>query len=212
MSTNNGAGIIFANGGRCIDCYAGDSTATGMVGFSFSAGICIRCVAANLTGGTNSDGFAFAALGLGGLMVDSSIAYNITRDAFNYSAAASSNTKVVTIKNSIGAKVGSYCFDSSNGSPLTIPAGGFYEDYNACYQGSGTGTYHLWTAGSHDITLTVDPFIAGASQNFALNNTAGGGAALRSKGFPGVYLVGGTGYKDIGAFQHPDPRFRIGPF
>lgn len=201
MSSNNGSGFVWANGGDCTDCYSGDSSATGMTGFQFTSGHCVRCVVANLTGSTNSNGFAIAAMGQGGIYIESSVCYNVTQTCLNYQAATSSNTKVVTIKNSIMAKAAAYCFDSSNASPLTIIYGGFYEDYNACWSNGGTGTYHLWTAGTHDIALTADPFTNGASHNFALNSTAGGGAALKGLGFPGTFLVGGTGHQDIGTFQ-----------
>ena len=55
------------------------------------------------------------------------------------------------------------------------------------------------------IALTADPFVNTAGGNFALNNTAGGGAALRAVGMPGVFPAGlTTGYLDIGAAQHQD--------
>ncbi len=206
MITNNGFGFHWTSGGLCMDCYTGDSSATGIVGYSFARGQCIRCIVANLSGGTNSDGFSFTALSFTGFTVDSAVCYNVTRTCFNYGSSASTSVHPVTIKNSICAKVGAsgFCFDASNGSPPTIFYGAMYEDYNAVFPSAGT-SYHLWTAGTHDVTLTSDPFVNGASQNFALTNTAGGGAAARAAGFPGTFLVGGTGFKDIGTMQHADP-------
>ncbi len=50
------------------------------------------------------------------------------------------------------------------------------------------------------IKLTASPFVS--STNFALNNTAGGGALLKQAGYPGTFLGGtSTGYMDIGAVQ-----------
>lgn len=67
--------------------------------------------------------------------------------------------------------------------------------FNA-YSGSSVN----WPAG---LTLTGDPFVARASGNFELNNTAGAGAVCRAAGFPGVTGMG-TGYIDIGTLQHQD--------
>ena len=55
------------------------------------------------------------------------------------------------------------------------------------------------------VILTADPFVNAAGGDFALNTTAGGGAACRNVGFPGVFPGGlTTGYADIGAAQHKD--------
>lgn len=52
------------------------------------------------------------------------------------------------------------------------------------------------------VTLTADPFVSAASGNFALNSTAGGGAACKAAGIPGAFPGGlTTGYLDIGAAQ-----------
>ena len=50
-----------------------------------------------------------------------------------------------------------------------------------------------------DVVLSVDPFTSGT--NFALNSTAGGGAALKTTGFPGAAAFGASTAKDIGAVQ-----------
>jgi hypothetical protein len=74
---------------------------------------------------------------------------------------------------------------------------GFQFDYNAYPAASLTGL----TGGPHDVTLTADPSVAGATLNFALNSTAGGGAAIKTAGFPGVLGAGGTGFLAIGPLQ-----------
>jgi hypothetical protein len=56
-------------------------------------------------------------------------------------------------------------------------------------------------AGTGTISLTADPFVSQAGNNFALNSTAGGGAALKGLGFPGTLAIGGTGAIDIGPLQ-----------
>ena len=51
---------------------------------------------------------------------------------------------------------------------------------------------------SNDVTLTANPFTS--TSVFTLNSTAGGGAAVKAAGWPGV-TPGGTGYIDGGALQ-----------
>ncbi len=68
--------------------------------------------------------------------------------------------------------------------------------------GASTGT--ITQVGSL-VSVTADPFTNAAGGDFSLNNTAGGGAACRAAGFPGVFPGGTTtGYLDIGAVQHQD--------
>ncbi len=74
---------------------------------------------------------------------------------------------------------------------------------NNAYGSNTSGPRNNLAAGSGDVTLTADPCVNAAGGNFALNNTAGGGAACRAAGFPGVAVIG-TGYTDIGALQHQD--------
>jgi len=57
--------------------------------------------------------------------------------------------------------------------------------------------------GVNDIILTADPFTDAAADDYTLNDTAGGGAACRTAGFPGS-LFGQTGYPDVGVYQHQD--------
>lgn len=71
--------------------------------------------------------------------------------------------------------------------------------YNAFGGPNVSGNYSsTLPAGIGDITLTANPFVS--SSNFALNSTAGGGAALKQAGFPGVSIMG-TGYLDVGPLQ-----------
>ncbi len=76
-------------------------------------------------------------------------------------------------------------------------------NHTNAYGANGTNRIGV-SAGTGDVTLTADPFTARASNNFAPNSTAGGGAALKQAGYPGTFatpLSAGTGYLDIGAFQ-----------
>jgi hypothetical protein len=77
-------------------------------------------------------------------------------------------------------------------------------DYNAFYNNT-SGARNNINASPNDVTLTADPFTNAAGADFTLNNTAGGGAACRVAGFPGVLPnLSGVGYADIGVYQHQD--------
>lgn len=78
------------------------------------------------------------------------------------------------------------------------------------------GTYNNGS-GATNLTATVGDFsfglvaasssffVSALSGNFALNNTAGAGAAARGAGLPGEFPAGTTtGYIDMGGAQHPD--------
>ncbi len=83
----------------------------------------------------------------------------------------------------------------STQNTLVCPASG----YNA-YGLNTSGAVNNTTTSTGDVTtVSVIPFTS--SSDFSLNSTAGGGALLRSAGFPGVTPFG-TGYTDIGALQH----------
>ncbi len=72
---------------------------------------------------------------------------------------------------------------------------------NRCNAYGANGANHTGlSAGLYQVTLTADPMTS--STNFAPNNTAGGGAALRGAGCPGAMIDGvTTSYRDIGAVQ-----------
>ena len=88
-----------------------------------------------------------------------------------------------------------------------LPSAGF--GLSNAYGANGTAATLNFPAGTGDITLTANPFTS--STNFALNNTAGGGAALKGAGFPGA-LIGGTttGYPDVGAVQSAGGGGQVG--
>ena len=67
--------------------------------------------------------------------------------------------------------------------------------------GSNTSGNFNHVNATADVTLTADPFTNAAGGDFSLNSTAGGGAAAKGTGFPGVTSFIGTGHNDIGALQ-----------
>jgi hypothetical protein len=96
-----------------------------------------------------------------------------------------------------------------------LPAALLY-DGNAYYNNtSGTRSLMDSTTGiygvnayvnTRDVILSASPYVGpttGSAANFALNNTAGGGAAIRGKGSPGTWPgnTGSTGFLDMGAVQ-----------
>jgi len=73
------------------------------------------------------------------------------------------------------------------------------------YNNTSGATSNFPTIIGH-VTGTATFFTNAGAGNFALNTTAGGGAAARAAGYPGLFLDGTTtGYMDIGAAQHADP-------
>lgn len=174
---------------RAIDCIAYANTNTGFAGKDFVA---IRCISANNTGGS-TDGFG-GSMGnnTGCMILEGCVAYGNGRHGFNFASAL---VTPVFMENCVGYSNASKDINYAG----TVTPSSITSDYN--FYGTQTG----YTANTHDVVLTVDPFVAGASNNFALNNTASGGAAVRGVGYPGVLGVGGTGYHDGGALQHQDP-------
>lgn len=173
------------------ECVAYSNTGTG---FLASVGQFVRCISANNSGGT-SDGFG-GTNGLGKnsgyCTLDHCLAYSNGRDGYRFGSAIQC---AVSFENCLAwGNAGK----DLNADTNVIPAGGITNDYNAYV------TIANVTAGAHDVTLSGDPTVAGGSNNFALNNTAGAGAAARGAGFPGVLMVGGTGFADIGPIQHQD--------
>lgn len=184
---------------QCIDCRALGSTVNGAIAFFASAGTFVRPICANFTG-TTADCFSSGTLEGTQFSIWNAGAYNITRDFFRLNEAQGLDTRVINIQNAAISNVGGYCFDQIGNAPIV--AGAMLSDYNGCNPTGALGAYNNWPAGAHDVTLSVSPFTNGASNDFSLNSTAGGGAALKGVGFPGVYVGGGgTGHLDIGALQ-----------
>ncbi len=113
------------------------------------------------------------------------------------------------IANNTGDGVGGYMNKMVNniiygnggyGVNLTsAPTAGAYYQYNA-FGSNTSGARNNFSAATGDVTLTADPFTNAASGDYSPNSTAGGGAAVRSAGYPGAFPGGTTtGYMSIGA-------------
>ncbi len=128
------------------------------------------------------------------LVASNSVFANNTSDGIGSGNAADSiilHNCIIYANGGWGVNVAATGLNSSN---FTLG------EYNAFggpnVSGNTRGTYNQF----NQIALSANPFVS--STNFALNSTAGGGAALKQAGFPGVFPGGtSTGYLDIGAVQ-----------
>jgi len=187
---SGGQAFLFNNGSNdvCIFCVAYSNSVPGFVA-SIGGVTFIHSIAANNTG-ASSDGFQLNG-SQNEAVLFGIISYKNGRDGVRFTQA---QQYPMTFVNSI--------FYGNTGKDINmttaqIPAGTQWFDYNAYESGSTTNV----NAGTHDVTLTADPFVNGASNNFALNGTSGGGAALKAAGFPGTLSIGGTGSAAIGVLQ-----------
>ncbi len=173
------------NGGNnCLDCVAVNGAGPGFV-YTYST--CIRCIAANNTGAT-SDGFQITANSTANIIyLDSVISYNNGRDGLRLSPG-----EIVHVTNSVFYGNAGFGINDTRNN-LFLGFGVF--DYNA-FGGNTSGARSQVPVGSHDVTLSGDPFTNGASNNFApLSST------IKGVGFPGALSLGGTGHLDIGTLQ-----------
>lgn len=72
-------------------------------------------------------------------------------------------------------------------------------DYNAYY--NNTSNYNAISAGDNDVSLSADPYTDASTEDWSLNDTAGGGAAAKEVGFGGLSGSATTSLMDIGAAQ-----------
>lgn len=122
------------------------------------------------------------------------ISYSNTDDGF--STGSSDNTNVFI--NCIAESNGGYGFNvgASGFSTLIANCGTFGNT-----SGATNGVSEIKEIGN--VSGSGSFFTNAASFDFNLNNTAGAGAALREVGFPSsLPVVTGTGFSDIGTFQH----------
>lgn len=191
-----------ATNGRILYNFIHDNTATGAI---ITAGIQVSWnLIANNTGAT-SDGIAISA---NAVQILSNTIYGSGRNGINRTNTTYGGT---FIKNNIIALSGGYglAFASATGAPPDYDWDGnaffqntsgdrhFADDTTTDTQ-NGIGSY----VNSQDVFLSVNPFTAPASNDFTLNNTTGGGAALRQTAQPGT-IPGLTkgGLMSFGALQ-----------
>lgn len=180
--------VAFNGAGTYVGCTAYSNTVTG-----FGASQCIACISANNTG-ASTDGFA---PGSSRATLLNCTSYGNGRDGFRLTAVSNFGnaiTNCVAVSNTGTGFNTSAAFD-----------GGYL--YNCAGFGNAANVSASITAANNVgfITLTATPFTNAAGNDFSLNNTAGGGAAVRAAGLitslPGLST---TNYADVGAAQHQD--------
>lgn len=150
--------------------------------------VAIRSLFTNNTGGSGSSAVLWSQGGL--VSAVSCTFFGNARDCIQGSLASFENN--IFYSNSAWA-VENYSGGSSRFA-LTDRANGF--GLNA------SGNLSAGTLDPSDILLTANPFTASGSDDYSLNATAGGGAALKGAGYPGTFPGGAsTGVLDIGAVQ-----------
>jgi hypothetical protein len=185
-------------------CYVCQAIANTSPGFEYNnsansqgGAMCVFCISANNTGST-TDGFLGSSGGdYGSIRCLGCVAYGNGRDGYRWACTSTSQPVIV---DSVFVNNSGYGINNTV-SACDLSAANLITLNNAFY-GNTSGASQNWPTGPGDMTLTGSPFVNGASNNFALNNTSGAGASLRAAGFPGTPLAGGTGYLDIGALQH----------
>lgn len=170
--------------GVYIGCVAYANTIDGFQA-SGSTGFFESCISAGNTGTGSGFSFATSANAVG------CIAYGNAGSGFNSSSLFVNLINCMSVSNT-----GTGFAGSLDGNYLLNCAA-----FSAGTNFSGYGVQQRINCQ----TLSGDPFVAAASQNFALNNTVGAGASCRSAGLLGAYpTISTTGYQDIGV-QHADP-------
>lgn len=181
------AAIYSTSNCSVVDCEAYANTVTGFA--SNAAATFVRCLSYGNTGGS-SNGFTASNYGIPFL---GCVAYGNGQHGFSLSFPG------LLLVNCIAeANTGTGFIASAQEPIVALIACAVY--------GNGTdfSTNLAWQESC--VTCTSSAFTNAASNDFSLNNTAGGGAALRAAGKPGVFPRGTTtGYIDIGAVQHADP-------
>lgn len=149
------------------------------------------------------NGIAYVSGGMGSgsqVFVSNSAFYNLSGNGITGpggSSASLINGNALNVVNTIFSTITGTALNAGP-ALLQMVSGSNNKFYN---NGTNFGNAYTSSVGG---TLTADPFTNAAGGNFALNNTAGGGAACRATGFPGVLAAGGTGFIDIGPLQHQD--------
>jgi hypothetical protein len=203
-----GATAIIANNGTVENCFVHDNSCLGI--YLNSAG---GRASFNLSC-NNSGASSVGIQCVDGCEIRNNTIHNNGSHGISH---LGSGTEPNNWQNNILTSNGGYGINGSNGS--AIPASPLM-DGNAFWNNtSGARNLMDSTAGIfgvapytnvHDVTLSGSPYVGGTTgttANFALNSTAGAGAACRAAGSPGTWPgnTGTTGYLDMGAVQHPDP-------
>lgn len=172
--------------GSIYGCWARGNTVTG---FSLQGYRADRCISAGNTGAT-TDGFLQPTLGA---VISDSIAYGNGRDGFR-----SVSTNEIRYVNCVA--------EGNTGFGFNFTGGGVNQSLFHCAAfNNGSGN----VGGSANVLFNIN-FVTGtasfftnpATGDFSVNQTVGGGAAIRGVGFPSTFIDGTTIDNDtLGAVQ-----------
>lgn len=184
--------------GTLIDCEAYDNTTVGFLSGG-GVGVMIRCIADSNTG-ASSDGFGRSSVGYRAINCAS---YGNGRHGFATDGSGNFGGGFI---NCIAEGNGGWGWFTDASSPAVELL------YCAGYNNT-SGNYNSAqiTAVVGFVTSSATFFVDAPNGNFALNNTAGGGADARAAGYPGLMPRGlSTFYNDIGVGNHADPASAAG--
>jgi hypothetical protein len=114
-----------------------------------------------------------------GIVAYNNIFYNLGRDGIRAAGSAVTTAAVYS-------RVQCNIFDTNRGTALDLVFNSGFSTSpliqyhpNAYYQNGANGANIIISPAYYDVLLTVDPFVAAASNNFALNGLSPGGAQLK---------------------------------
>lgn len=182
------------NACNAYGCIAFSNTISGFLCSTAARIMLANCISYANSGAT-SDGFQITA-NLSSMI--NCVAYNNGRDGFRLG-----NPQMYVLNCIAEGHAAGFGFTHvSNDNGLYLQScAGFDNNSGDVSLGTGQFCFNL-----DFVTGSASFFTTPGSGDFSLNTTAGGGAAARALGLPGVYPGGlTTGFLDIGAAQHADP-------
>lgn len=166
--------------------------------YGFNAKYCISCLAYHNSVVTSNTYDGFQAPNEGCVFAFCT-SHGNGRQRYGFNVA-----NKTTVYNCIATNHTSRGFSFGFGTSAMYEFGGAAN--NAAYSNTSANFFQLPPMATGNYNLTADPFENAAALNFVLNNTAGGGAAIKQSGFPGRIIgTNSIGYHDIGAIQSQPP-------
>jgi len=185
-STFTGFDILSSRGGAHFQNCTFDGqgeTYFGNSGLAFTQGMSGVVLSNCLIYDCAGDGVWIAGYGFGQMVsIDNCTIVDNAGDGIGTTGTAGTDyPKIIQVTESVIAYNGGYGINDSVSSPNHL----WWCDYNAVYSNT-SGAFNSTTshagepaAGPNDITLSADPFTNRASDDYSLNDTAGGGALLK---------------------------------
>ena len=128
-----------------------------------------------------------------------------TSDGLTYGGSSTSLNWLV-VSNTIFYSNGGYGINVNTSVPILDN-----NLLNCFFYNNSSGKYTTAVTQSvGEIAGGANPFNNASGGDFSLNQAATGGALCRGAGWPGILQAGGTGYEDVGAISHGDPKWRVG--